>query len=115
MATHPVSFVLNYQQTGKYALNVIAGSIMTQQNLRDIPVYFSKNKVELLANLIEAKQQSRLVLVGWSYYSPQFLEISSDLQHVTQQIVEQTTKGKACGKWKGQLKIAKELEMLQQK
>jgi len=32
-----------------------------------------------------------------------------------QQIVELTTKGKAYGKWKGQLKIAKELEMLQQK
>jgi radical SAM superfamily enzyme YgiQ (UPF0313 family) len=31
------------------------------------------------------------------------------------QIVELTTRGKAYGKWKGQLKIAKELEQLQQK
>ena len=90
MKKYPITFVLNYQQTGKYALNVIAGSIMTQQNLRDIPIYFSKNRDELLRNISEAKEQSRRVLVGWSFYSPQFLEIKNDLNHVKQQINDDT-------------------------
>lgn len=86
MPGHPVSFVLNYQQTGKYALNVIAGSVMTRQHLREIPIYFSKNQEELLSNITKAKQESSQVLVGWSFYSPQFLEISNDLQHIKQQL-----------------------------
>jgi B12-binding domain/radical SAM domain protein len=86
MQKYPITLVLNYQQTGKYALNVIAGSIMTQQNLRDIPIYFSKNRDELLHDINEAKEQSRRVLVGWSFYSPQFQEIGNDLSHIKQQI-----------------------------
>ena len=88
MNDHEPSLVLNYQQTGKYALNVIVGSIMTRQNLRDTPIYFSKNLDELVTSINEAKQHSRQVLVGWSFYSPQFLEICKDLQYVKQQITD---------------------------
>ncbi len=85
MSISPVSIVFNYQQTGKYALNVIVGSIMTQRNLRTLPVFFAKNMPELLTHIESARQQSHNVLVGWSFYSPQYLEIIGDLQQIKQQ------------------------------
>jgi B12-binding domain/radical SAM domain protein len=85
MAIHPVSLVFNYQQTGKYALNVIAGSIMTRRNLRGTPVCFSKNRDELAAHIALAQRQSRMVIVCWSFYSPQFKKMASDLAHLKQQ------------------------------
>lgn len=86
MTDHPVSLVLNYQQTGKYALNVIAGSIMTRRRLRGIPVYFSKNRVELATHIAQAQRQSQKVVVGWSFYSPQFKDMTSELALVKQQV-----------------------------
>ena len=84
MNSHPISLVFNYQQTGKYALNVIAGSIMTRRSLRNIPIYFSKSRDELVNHISKAQQQSHKVIVGWSFYSPQFQEIIDDLAHVKQ-------------------------------
>jgi len=81
----PVSLVLNYQQTGKYALNVVAGSIMTRRILRGTPVYFSKNLEQLLTHINEAQRQSEKVVVGWSFYSPQFTTIIDDLTVIKQQ------------------------------
>ena len=81
----PVSLVLNYQHTGKYALNVIAGSIMTRHDLRDIPIYFSKNLEELTGHINDAQRQSQNVVVGWSFYSPQFKTITKDLNYIKQQ------------------------------
>lgn len=86
MTAFPVSLVLNYQQTGKYALNVIAGSIMTCRQLRGIPIYFSKNFEELLTHINEAQGLSQTVIVGWSFYSPQFTTIVDDLARTKQRI-----------------------------
>ncbi|KPJ95133.1 MAG: hypothetical protein AMJ55_04625, partial [Gammaproteobacteria bacterium SG8_15] len=85
MTVSPVSLVLNYQQTGKYALNVVAGSIMTRRDLRDTSIYFSKNLEELTGHINDAQRQSQTVIVGWSFYSPQFKTISKDLNYIKQQ------------------------------
>jgi B12-binding domain/radical SAM domain protein len=87
--SHPaLSVVLNYQQTGKYALNVIAGSIMTRRELRQLPIYFSKNTDELFADIRRAKVQSTTVVVGWSFYSPQFTDIAKELAAVKNSIAD---------------------------
>jgi len=88
MTTATTAIVFNYQQTGKYALNVIAGSIMTQQRLRDIPIYFAKNINELKTQLLQARQQAQKVIVAWSFYSPQFLKIKADLEEIKKDINE---------------------------
>ena len=88
MTISPVAVVFNYQQTGKYALNVIAGSIMTQQKLRDIPIYFAKNRAELKSQLVHAKQRAHKVVVAWSFYSPQFFNIKTELADITTNITE---------------------------
>ena len=90
MARSTVSIVFNYQQTGKYALNVIAGSIMTRRLLRDTPVYFAGNTDELVAFTAQAKAQSRYVIVGWSFYSPQFTDVTQSLVTVKNLIDDPT-------------------------
>ncbi|MGD8642420.1 MAG: TIGR04013 family B12-binding domain/radical SAM domain-containing protein [Gammaproteobacteria bacterium] len=81
-----LSFILNYQQTGKYALNVITGSIMTQRLLRDIPIHFARNTDALINHIEHAKAQSRTVVVAWSFYSPQFEEMKQQLATVKHHI-----------------------------
>lgn len=82
MNANTISLVFNYQQTGKYALNVIAGSVMTRRHLREIPIYFSKNPEELASHISEARRQAQTVIVCWSFYSPQFNAMVTDLAHV---------------------------------
>lgn len=82
MKVYPVSLVFNYQQTGKYALNVIAGSIMTRRQLREIPIYFSKNPEELIGHISEALCQAQIVIVCWSFYSPQFKAMTNELAYI---------------------------------
>jgi B12-binding domain/radical SAM domain protein len=84
MTPYPLSLVFNYQQTGKYALNVIAGSVMTRRNLRHLPIYFPKNIEELANHIGEAQHQSHTVVVGWSFYSPQFTAMIDDLAWIKQ-------------------------------
>lgn len=84
MKAYPVSLVFNYQQTGKYALNVIAGSVMTRRHLREIPIYFSKNPEDLINHINEAREQAQVVVVCWSFYSPQFNAIVNDLKLIKQ-------------------------------
>lgn len=82
MPRSAVSVVFNYQQTGKYALNVIAGSILTRQPLRQLPVYFAKNTRQLIDAVTHCRRQSSTVVVGWSFYSPQFSGIVQQLAEV---------------------------------
>jgi B12-binding domain/radical SAM domain protein len=82
MPRSALSIVFYYQQTGKYALNVIAGSMMTRRELRQLPVYFSKTTDQLITDITQAKAQSDTVVVGWSFYSPQFMDIARELATV---------------------------------
>lgn len=84
MAKLPVAIVFNYQQTGKYAINVLAGSILTKRGLRQVPVYFSKSLETLIHDIRTATQQCEKVIVVWSFYSPQYKKIKNALHYVKQ-------------------------------
>jgi len=82
----PLAVVFNYQQTGKYALNVIAGSILTRQLLREIPIFFATNPTELIQQIVNAHNIAQRVIVAWSFYSPQFSQIKQALAKVKKSI-----------------------------
>jgi len=86
METSPLAIVFNYQKTGKYAINVLAGSLLTRYVLRQIPIYFSKTTDELIADIRHCSQHHQTVLVAWSFYSPQFREIQHSLSYVRKNI-----------------------------
>lgn len=86
MKRQSVAVVFNYQKTGKYAINVLAGSLLTRYPLRQVPVYFSKSTEQLLADINHARQLYDKVIVAWSFYSPQFKEIENALGWIKNQI-----------------------------
>lgn len=47
-----------------------------------MPVYFAKTSDQLIADITHAKAQSDTVIVGWSFYSPQFMDITQELAMV---------------------------------
>lgn len=86
MPKSPIAIVFNYQNTGKYAINVLAGSILTRHALRDVPVYFSKSSQALIDNINEASKYYQKVIVVWSFYSPQFKATNNLLGHIKQRV-----------------------------
>ena len=85
MEKSSVAIVFNYQKTGKYALNVLAGSLLTRYRLREIPVYFSKTTHQLIDDINNAASKHKKVIVAWSFYSPQYLQVTNELNKVKQQ------------------------------
>jgi B12-binding domain/radical SAM domain protein len=86
MEKFPVAIVFNYQQTGKYAINVLAGSMLTKRDLRQVPVYFSKSVDALIKDINTAAQQCDKVIVAWSFYSPQYKKIKNALHYVKKKV-----------------------------
>lgn len=85
MTKSPLAVVFNYQNTGKYAINVLAGSMLTRQVLRKVPVFFSKTPQALISDITNAARDHQKVVVVWSFYSPQFKQINALLNQVKQQ------------------------------
>lgn len=85
MTSQSVAIVFNYQKTGKYAINVLAGSLLTRYPLRYVPVYFSNSTEQLLVDIEHARHRYDRVIVAWSFYSPQFQEIETTLNEIKTQ------------------------------
>jgi B12-binding domain/radical SAM domain protein len=82
----PVILILNYQKIGKQALNVIAGALETDPSTQDTPVVLAKTLEHLVAAIRDALAAAQRVVVGWSFYSPGFLENARALQAVRAQV-----------------------------
>lgn len=86
MDKSPLGIIFNYQKTGKYALNVLAGSLLTRYALREIPVHFSKTTPQLITDIKNAATCYQKLVVLWSFYSPQFTGICKTLNEIKSQI-----------------------------
>ena len=76
------TLILYYRKTGKFALNAIAGALETSALQLVSDIIFANSLTTLLAAISEAKRQNKRVVVGWSFYSPQFTEIRDTLTEV---------------------------------
>ena len=81
----PLCIILNYRKLGKYALNVITGTLDTQPRFAGIPVIFAKSDKQLIEAITENAAYFEQVLVAWSFYSPSFTESCELLAKVKQQ------------------------------
>jgi B12-binding domain/radical SAM domain protein len=76
------TFVVHHVKTGVAALNVITAALGADPRTADVPVHFAKGR-EALAHAIEgAAGHGAPVVVGWSFYSPEFPEVAADLAWV---------------------------------
>ena len=77
-----VTVVWAYRRTGKFALHVLTGALSTNPRTRDVPLVFA-NGVDAVAEAVTAALAAgRRVLVGWSFYSPDFALLRDELRQV---------------------------------
>ena len=83
-----VQVVWAYRRTGKFALHVLTGALASDARTRDVPIEFANGVDALVAAIAMARARGHTVLVGWSFYSPDFAQLASELQAVRRRIAE---------------------------
>jgi len=83
-ATTP-KILFYYKQTGKYALNVLAGALDQHSFTRRHAIEFITQHNDLIDRINAVNRSGNTCLVCWSFYSPQFNQIRRELQHIRQQ------------------------------
>ena len=78
----PVTVVWAYRRTGKFAFHVLTGALETAPELADTPIVFAAGPGEVVAAARAALTAGHRVLVGWSFYSPDFLRMATELAQV---------------------------------
>jgi B12-binding domain/radical SAM domain protein len=71
-----------YRKPGTYALNALAGALASDPATEGVELCFPGTMDELAKGIETASSGSRKVLVGWSFYSPQFLAVSGELSEL---------------------------------
>lgn len=78
----PLEVVWAYRRTGKFAFHVLTGALATDGACADVPITFASGVAQLTAAIGAALANGRRVLVGWSFYSPDFALLAGELATV---------------------------------
>jgi B12-binding domain/radical SAM domain protein len=81
-ATAAATVVWAYRRTGKFAFHVLTDSLENDPRLADVPIVFGNGVAAVVAAVQEALASGRRVLVGWSFYSPDFAQLADELRAV---------------------------------
>jgi hypothetical protein len=76
-----VNVVWAYRRTGKFALHALTGALETDARTAAVPITFA-NGVDAVVTAVQqalAGGEAR-VLVGWSFYSPDFGPMAEELR-----------------------------------
>jgi len=84
----PLTVVWAYRRTGKFAFHVLTGALETDPRAADVPIVFANGVAAVVAALREALAARHRVLVGWSFYSPDFALLAAELQEVRAQVAD---------------------------
>ncbi len=85
-----ISFIIYYKATNTYALNVIAGAVMSKIDSPHLEVIFAERLDTLVDAIHTALRNRRKAIVAWSFYSPHFLKCIEDLQTMKQRVQDET-------------------------
>lgn len=84
-----ISFIIYYKATNTYALNVIAGAVMSKIDSPHLEVIFAERIDTLVDAIHTALRNRRKAIVAWSFYSPHFHKCVEDLQTVKQRVQDE--------------------------
>lgn len=84
-----ISFIIYYKATNTYALNVIAGAVMSKIDSPHLEVIFAERLDTLVDAIHTALRNRRKAIVAWSFYSPHFHKCVEDLQTVKQRVQDE--------------------------
>ncbi|MBX3463698.1 MAG: TIGR04013 family B12-binding domain/radical SAM domain-containing protein [Planctomycetes bacterium] len=77
-----LTVVWAYRRTGKFAFHVLTGALESDARTADVPIEFGNGIDAVVAATRRALAQGRRVLVGWSFYSPDFVRLAAELREV---------------------------------
>ncbi|MGE3173664.1 MAG: TIGR04013 family B12-binding domain/radical SAM domain-containing protein [Planctomycetota bacterium] len=77
-----VAVVWAYRRTGKFAFHVLTGSLEAAPDLAGVPVEFANGVDAVVAAIATLRARTARVLVGWSFYSPDFARLGLELDQV---------------------------------
>ncbi len=75
-----------YRRTGKFAFHVLTGALEAAADTRDVPVVFANGVERLVEAIGVALQGGGPVLVGWSFYSPDAVQMIGELAATRQRL-----------------------------
>jgi B12-binding domain/radical SAM domain protein len=82
----PLRVVWAYRRTGKFAFHALTGALETDSRTVGVPIEFGGG-VEAVAGAVErGLAAGERVLVGWSFYSPDFALLAGELRAVRARI-----------------------------
>ena len=77
-----LAVVWAYRRTGKFAFHVLTGALESAPDLAHVEITFANGVDAVCAAIDEAQRRGCRVLVGWSFYSPDFAEMTQELHAV---------------------------------
>jgi B12-binding domain/radical SAM domain protein len=70
-----IAFVVYYHKHNFYSMNALVGALETQEDLKDLPVYFIKEEDHLVSELEVIISNHEIIIVGISFFTTQLFEI----------------------------------------
>lgn len=81
----PLTVVWAYRRTGKFAFHVLTGALETDPRAQGVPIVFANGTAAVVAAVQGALAAGHRVLVGWSFYSPDFALLAAEHRDVRAQ------------------------------
>ncbi len=81
-AAPALAVVWAYRRTGKFAFHVLTGALESDPALGGVPIEFANGVDAVVAAIGAARARGQRVLVGWSFYSPDFALLAGELAQV---------------------------------
>lgn len=78
----PLRVVWAYRRTGKFASHVLTGALATDVRTAAVPIEFANGVAAIVAAARQGLLAGQRVLIGWSFYSPDFAEMTAELRAV---------------------------------
>lgn len=84
-----LTVVWAYRRTGKFAFHVLTGALETDPRTAGVPIEFANGVDAVVAAITKALAAPEArVLVGWSFYSPDFVPMRDELQAVRARVAD---------------------------
>jgi B12-binding domain/radical SAM domain protein len=89
-AASRVTVVWAYRRTGKFAFHVLTGALETDARTAAVPIAFANGVDAVVEQVQQALARGDRVLVGWSFYSPDFAAMAQELAVVRARVADPT-------------------------
>ncbi|RMG51303.1 MAG: TIGR04013 family B12-binding domain/radical SAM domain-containing protein [Acidobacteria bacterium] len=83
-----LTLIWNDRRTNSYAINVLTGALETALSGCDVEILFLDKPAAIVSAVRRALDGDRHVLVGWSFYSPEFRTCATELQWIKRHIAD---------------------------